>query len=122
MCSHRHHTDVAEVCAASARHNTTHFGGFSYTRNDNIIRQFGDSVEIYDPNPACVALTVTRPIARGVGRGRAGHARPKETAGRRLSWCAIEQPATRGERTEESLYSAAPVVPEIYLSIYLSLH
>ena len=31
-----------------------HFGGFSYTRNANIIRQFGDSVEIYDPNPARV--------------------------------------------------------------------
>eukprot|EP00964_Phaeocystis_antarctica_P091177 scaffold58442_cov30-Phaeocystis_antarctica.AAC.1 len=48
---------------------------------------------------------MTRPIAGGVGRARAAHVRPKKTAGRRLFWCAIEQLATRRERTEESLYS-----------------
>jgi len=50
-------------------------------------------------------LEMTRPIAGGVGRARAGHVRPKKKAGPRLSWCAIEQHATRGELTEESLYS-----------------
>ena len=47
-------------------------------------------------------LEMTRPIAGGVDRARAGHVRPKKTAGRRLFWCAIEQLATRRERTEES--------------------
>ena len=52
-------------------------------------------------------LAATRPVAAGVGRGRARHAQPKETAGRRLSWCAIEQPASSGARPEESSGSSS---------------
>ena len=61
-------------------------------------------------------LEMTRPIAGGVDRARAGHVRPKKTAGRRLSWCAIELRATRTERTEESLYSGTSSVVEVCAS------
>ena len=61
-------------------------------------------------------LEMTRPIAGGVGRARAGHVRPKKTAGRRLSWCAIELRATRTERTEESLYSGSSSGGSFFLS------
>ena len=48
VCSHKHHADVAEVCAASARHNTTHFGGFSLNGIITLSEILINSVEIYE--------------------------------------------------------------------------